>query len=112
MITIFKIFEQYVSRTGLIKRYWLVPTDDRLIKSLKEIKCDSESINRLDRIFSSKDFNYVFVGYTSHDNWGWMMFKGKMRNKWYDENGYKFMDAVNIYDGEVESREYVNKYNL
>ena len=110
-----KTFEHKIT-----KKYWLVPTDDRFLKSLEKIKCDSKYIKILlsprvrDRLAKYKK-PFAFIGYNSFDadglntGWSWDKYEENILNQWYEERGYKFMGTVNM-DYELEI--IANKYNI
>ena len=52
---------------NVIKKYWLLPTDERFEQSLKDIKCPKSNIKRLLSSFSyyhlDDDEKYVYISY-------------------------------------------------
>ena len=95
--------------------YWLLPTDKRFKKSLKELNCSNEKIKGMSHSKEIKKHNYIFVGYTPNrsdsnddNNWGWNSYKGKPKDRHYEENDYKFMGMINIDESEFAA----NKFNI
>ena len=107
MITNFKIFENKKSK----KLYWLIPTDDRMKDSLKQIKLPKVFINSmLDQNFIRWNENkYIFVCYDGPSNkCGWNPYKGNILDDYFEQNGYSFAGKINLEDYELDAI----KYNL
>jgi len=88
--------------------YWLLPTDDRFEKSLRDIGCTSTWFLDSERIKKNK---YIFVSYINAD-WGWNVYKGKLTDDFYESMGCKFKGTVNILGHDPELEDPINKYNL
>lgn len=95
------------------KIYWLLPTDDRLEKSLNKIHCDE---TYMDYVLTRPVYSpFTFIGYDGSayvkyatNRWGWVNYEGTLKCDFYEYDGYEFGGAINIKDYELES----NKYNL
>jgi hypothetical protein len=103
MITNFKLFENK-TYGGYVGKYWLVPTDDRFMSALKKIKCNDPLFTEYDQ---SNKGEYIYMTYKYNLGWSYMNYD-KFSIEWYEDYNYKYMGAVNIYDGELQ----MNKYNL
>ena len=86
-----------------IDRYWLVPTDERLIPSLEKIGADFN----LTQNSGIKKYKYVFIGLYMN-SWVWAVYDGEERNESFERNGNEYAGRVNIPDYEINA----NKYNL
>lgn len=97
-------------------KFWIVPTDERFIKSLKDIGCSKKFIeyqSKNENIFKQK---YVFISYESydefdsHNGWGWSTGAENLNNPKLSiySNTHRYMGMVNIEDYEFIS----DKYNL
>jgi len=108
-----KKFEKYSQ-----KMYWLIPTDKRFKKSLKQLNFSIEKIKGFSNSKEIKKHNYIFVGYNPNlnsnnnniddYNWGWNRYRGKPTEDYYEDNNYKFMGNINIDESEFAA----NKFNL
>lgn len=97
-----------------IKKYWLIPTDDRFEKSMKEIGCDigqlkSKSLTGRDLI---KEHEYIFVYYNSDNDWSWTNYYGELKDEIGEKNNYDFQGTVNIVGNDPEAEKATTKYNL
>ena len=112
MMKYLKKYEYYNSDESDDKgSYWLLPTDERFKKSLKQINCAKEFIHAM--LTNDTVSRYVFIGFNNNNindryNWGWNPYFGTMNDKHYDKIGYKFMGTINIPNYELEA----NKYNI
>ena len=104
--------------TNCIKRYWLLPTDNRFKKSLQDIGCSPAQIYTYlsnENIFNDSK-NFVFISYNNCDNpsyeWGWNPFKNKLKDQYFETHYYKFMGIINITKDEIKYAILINKYNL
>ena len=97
MITKFKIFDK--------KSYWLAPTDDRLLKSVKEVTQDSGIIDSA-RSIDFSEHKYIF--FDIENNFEWMPYHGEIPENFYESQGYYYMGTLNIYDSELDA----DKFNL
>jgi len=87
-----------------IKKYYLIPTDDRFYQSLKTIQYPKDLIPRLESL--RKEHKYLFIDYDG-EYWEWSKYSDDFVN-FYEIGGYKFMGAINIPEYELSSK----KYNL
>ena len=104
MITIFENYN--------INKYWLVPTDERFVKSLQDLGCDKKFINYQSKNENIQLTKFVYVGIgnrVSSYEWSWSSYSddGSGRKSFEDLN-YKYMGTINIEYYEFE----INKYNL
>ena len=95
--------------------YWLLPTDERFEKSLKEIGCPKQQIFRfLSRLSRHLMGSFVFIGCRFNNNpqarqYGWIKYDGgELKNDFYEGESFKFSGTINIEEYELESE----KYNL
>ena len=91
--------------------YWLIPTDNRLLKSMRDIRVDSLMILNVMKI--SSYINIAYGGYiyiSVHDNiWDYASTNNKYDgNDVYKQLGYHYMGRVNINDMEIN----IKKYNI
>ena len=98
-----------------VKKYWLLPTDDRFEDSLRQIGYTEglEENGFLNPKFISEEHDYVFIVFEKEneewaDDWGWNPYRGNQLDDWSEKHGYKFCGNVNINDYELDA----NKYNL
>jgi len=113
-----KYLKKYETITAEIGEgmYWLLPTDERLAPSLKEIGCPQTKIEtflRNGNIRSEKICFFIFQGrdLTANFNWGWNIYKGSLSDKTSELQGFKFSGTVNLNDDEKLELD-ANKYNL
>jgi len=119
MITTFKIFEQENKFV-----YWLIPTDEhRFMKSLEDIKkmrynisnssCQhlKQTIEGLKENDDGIKYKYIFVDF-GNIYFEFMPYESKIPNEYYEGIGFRFMGALNIYEGELDTINNINKYNL
>lgn len=94
------------------RKYWLVPTDERLKPALKKIGCDEDFISRLNFIVTQA--SYIFVcqyevkpdGLSFKYKWEWNRYKGVEEDESFKDITY--MGRVDIQDFELDA----DKYNL
>ena len=110
-----KYIKKFENKRNSKRKYWLLPTDDRFVKSLKQINCTDRKIRGFLDSSSLKECKYIFVGYDNSNNnfnvddkWGWNEHKNKLTDNYYEDNNYKFMGIVNIDDSELAA----NKFNI
>ena len=102
------------------KKYWVIPTDERLEDSLNKIGCeDNEDMNYKTRFLSNPNFKnnqnkiiFILMSINSKNRkyWGWNIFEGDLYPIWAVEDNYEFSGIINIDDLETEYS--ANKYNL
>lgn len=97
MLTKFKIFHK--------KSYWLVPTDDRLLKSVEEATHSDYYIERAKGIDFGEN-KYIF--FDVKKEFEWMPYHDEIPEPYYESQGYNYMGALNICDGELDAF----KFNL
>jgi hypothetical protein len=105
MITQFNIFESKLKPTS--RAYWLIPTDERLSDSLKEIMKDDFDEDFITFI-SKINAKYVYVGHIPGSNnieWSYCRYE---KPNYYKNKGCKFLGPVNIPNYELTA----NKYNI
>lgn len=95
-------------------KYWLVPTDERFVPSLKELGCSKAFIDYQRKNENIQLTKYVYVGIgnrVSTDDWSWSPDDiGK-----YEFRNYTYMGTINLTKEEkfeldlIESRK---KFNL
>jgi len=111
-----KYLKKFEGKTYEESLYWLIPTDNRFIESLKKIKCSPKYMDIFNGNYcKARSYKYVFIGYSIVDTvepWGWNSYYEEMSDNYFKKNGYIFMGNVNIDDGEIELSEVINKYNL
>jgi hypothetical protein len=98
------------------KKYWLVPTDDRFVGSLKELGCTDNFINIMNSNEHVKT-PYIYICINPYvtritqnftDGWGWNHYLGNEPNDFFDKAGYTYIGHINIVDEELTQ----SKYNL
>lgn len=100
------------------KKYWLVPTDKRFEKSLKDLNCPKDRIDNYMRFVlpraledSIHSNNYIFIiyhpDYESLMRWGWDYYD-KLPDEYYSTNKFEFGGTVNIEQFELDA----NKFNI
>ena len=92
-------------------RYWLLPTDDRFEKSLKQIGCRNEVIKSFLDLEDKENADFIYVAYGGVYGWECMFFSDeniKNYNDYFEKRGYIFMGAINLEDYELDAI----KYNL
>lgn len=93
-------------------RYWLIPIDDRMYKSMRDINVDIELSLNLIKI--RKFLNIVYDDgymYMALNNGAWEHTPTNNKydgNNIYNDWSYKYMGKVNIDDVELD----VKKYNI
>lgn len=92
------------------KSYWMLPTDERFLKSLKEIGCTNDALYelsfKLNYIKNHHNINnkYIFISYNNYPiGWAWMPFD---RKDFFEDANYKYMGAVNIPEYELSTLKY------
>lgn len=97
------------------KKYWLLPTDDRLEKSLDEINCNDKQ-KFMVHVYNSELKRYVFVSHNNTDDfWGWQRYNqddDKLYNDYYESEGYEFMGTINIIGDDPKVEKNANKFNI
>ena len=89
--------------------YWLLTSDDRFEKSLKQIKCPNNNIKIFLNNNRIKNIKYVFICYSPYNKqWEWNSYKGKLLDDYLEENNYKFGGSININEFELDA----DKFNL
>ena len=101
-------------------KYWLLPTDSRFAKSLKDIQCallDKKNFLKNNNIHK---YSYVFIIY-ENDNallmngWGWNPYKGKITDDYSENKKLEFCGLINMnvdQDMELISQKISIQYNL
>ena len=92
------------------KKFWLVPTDERFVPSLKKLKCSKSFINYQSNNENIQLTKYVYVGVGNRvtgDDWSWSDYSEGGKKAFIDLN-YKYMGTINIEDYEFK----IDKYNL
>jgi hypothetical protein len=97
-----------------LKKFWLVPTDERFVKSLKDLGCSKSFIKYQSNNKNIQLTKYVYVGIgnrVSTDDWSWApddIGEKEFRN-------YTYMGTINLTeDEEMELKAiiHMSKYNL
>jgi hypothetical protein len=98
------------------KLYWLLPTDIRYWKSIKEIGCPLEYAKSVKNGLNDE---YVYISYnystTYMDGYGWMPFENSIKSDFYEDDNYLFKGAVNLNKEEIDKilmMEDLKKYNI
>lgn len=98
-------------------KYWLLPTDNRFAKSLKDIHCKE----KLRFIKNSQIFKrpYVFLIYEKKsnraitDSWGWNPYYGKIFDEHCINNNIEFCGLINMnIDDDPNPIYQLNEYEL
>jgi hypothetical protein len=108
MITKFKIFET----TESISRFWVLPTDERFIPSLQEIKCPKNVQRELKRDLKNFEYGpsvkFAIIFFASHEDIDPWRLASIDHINLFQGSEYKFGGYVNIEDYELDAE----KYNL
>lgn len=104
-----------------VKKYWILPTDDRFEQALITIQCPPNMIRNFmnnDFIFADK-YKYTFICFDpsntnikQNNGWGWDHYTGKKRDEYFDENGFIFNGMINIANDDPKLDKVISKYNL
>lgn len=93
-------------------KYWLIPIDDRMYKSMMEIGVELQLILNLikvrDYIKMTYNDDYIYMA-VRDNNWEYTPTENKYDgNDIYNRWGYKYMGPINISDVELS----IKKYNI
>ena len=95
-------------------KYWLLPTDNRFAKSLKDIHCKE----KLRFIRNSQIFKrpYVFLIYEKRSyycSWSWNPYYGEIFDKYCIDNNIEFCGLINMnIDQDTGPINQLNEYEL
>ena len=87
------------------KKYWLLPTDRRFKKSLRQIGCNQNYIDIVSKMKNRHDQKYIYIS-NDNEDWGWMPYN-KRSIEWFEKRDYIFSGNINI---ELDTK--IDKYNL
>ena len=104
-----RTFENY--KEG--RYYWLLPYDDRFVKSLEQIGCDPDYFIHNDLI-KKHNLKYIFIYYTEEqlNKWDWDEYKGKLYTEYGKKFGYEFKGTVNIIGDDPQVEINSKKFNI
>jgi len=94
--------------------YWLIPTDDRFEKSLREIGCSDGTIEQFENTLNLFEKPYFFIGYSPNglfghsdiEQWDWDEFQNNMTDADFEKHGYTFKGAINIEQIELDTLKF------